>query len=91
MPRLRGSSSTNPIAWTPSAGLSCSSRTTIWPPEPAPTISDLRVLRSRAAFSGRSIQSRVTIRAPARRPVVRMKSRIDDRARQVVVERLERR
>ena len=36
MPRLRGSSSTKPIAAAPRRGFSRSSRTTICPPEPAP-------------------------------------------------------
>ena len=40
------------------------SRTTICPPEPAPTTSVSRPLRRRAARDGRSATSRPTIRAP---------------------------
>ena len=38
-PACAASSSTKPIAVAPRLGLSCSSRTTIWPPEPAPITS----------------------------------------------------
>ena len=64
MPRLRGSSSTKPIAVTPRSGLSCSSRTTIWPPEPAPTTSASR-FGTRAEREGRSTIRRTARRAPA--------------------------
>jgi hypothetical protein len=64
MPRLRGSSSMKPIAVEPMLGLSCSSRTTIWPPEPAPITSTSR-LGTRSAREGRSTISRTARRAPA--------------------------
>ncbi len=63
MPRLRGSSSTKPIAVTPRSGLSCSSRTTIWPPEPAP-ITSTSCLGTRAEREGRSTIRRTARRAP---------------------------
>ena len=47
MPRLRGSSSTNPIGTVPSSGLRRISHATAWPPLPAPTTST-----SRAPFCG---------------------------------------
>ena len=53
MPRLRGSSSTKPIGPQPSSGLRSISRSTSWPPSPAPTIST-----SRAPFAGRKPRSR---------------------------------
>jgi hypothetical protein len=64
MPRLRGSSSRNPIAVEPRLGLSCSSRTTICPPEPAP-ITSTSCLGTREPREGRSTISRTSSRAPA--------------------------
>ena len=92
MPRLRGSSSTKPIARAPRFGLSCSSRTTIWPPEPAPTTSTPRARRGRR---GRGQAAR---RAPSGRSEPGAAEQDDgeqevedhDRARQAVVERLQR-
>ena len=73
IPRLRGSSSTKPIAVAPRSGLSCSSRTTIWPPEPAPTTST-SCLGIRAEREGRSTIRRTARRAPAISIRVRRKS-----------------
>src|SRR4051794_12346999 len=63
IPRLRGSSSTKPIAEAPRLGLSWSSRTTIWPPEPAP-ITSTSCLGRRAPRLGRSTISRTPRRGP---------------------------
>ena len=87
IPRLRGSSSTKPIAVAPRLGLSCSSRTTIWPPEPAP-ITSTSCLGTRGAARGPLDDQ------PHRQPGAGdQHQRQDevhhrDRARQVVVEGL---
>jgi hypothetical protein len=74
IPRLRGSSSRNPIATEPRPGLSCISRTTIWPPEPAPITSTSRPFGIRSPRAGRSTIRRTARRAPAISIRVRMKS-----------------
>ncbi len=62
-----------PIAVAPRLGLSCSSRTTIWPPEPAP-ITSTSCLGRRAPRVGRSTISRTAKRAPAISIIVSTKS-----------------
>ena len=53
--------------------MSCSSRTTIWPPEPAP-ITSTSCLGTRAPREGRSTISRTARRAPAISSIVSTKS-----------------
>ena len=79
--RFRGSSSMNPIAFDPRFGLRCISRTTIWPPEPAPTTSDSRCPRRRVERAGRSARNRLDHPAPEHEQEADQEVHHDDGAR----------